>query len=546
MDDNAGFQPREREGYKRGYVACSACRARKVRCVIGSEPPCARCKREHRECIFNNTEKTHKGRHPPKWAQPYESRETGIRPQPRGSTGNGDAARGQQQAGSIDAAPLPRNHALGGSQSQVSPANRSVTSMSDRMVSTVVTNSADAMNLLFNSAGPKEAQSTQADSHVLPQVTRAVEVVGFTITTLSDPDDDILDIWDKCRFVRQGWFTAQEAVSYIDLYDPIHRRDSWTDQTRFHEKIAPLSAIDLSEFRPHTGHHKLVFEEAMLCCTILMISSRIFTLPGAGGVSRSHNVHRRLWNYCELLLKRVLLGQEKHSTAKIRVVGTIESLLLISDWPPRAVNFPPETEGFDANLISPDYDRSNRRQHDENAPLIRWREDVFEPANRVEKMTWMLLGVAVNLAHELQVFANELGSSTPSNDSRKWRLRKHLYICATQASLRMHTPSTLPDHIVQSATRTSSSSPYSPVDPQWTIFINLWIDLIKLSSTASAMFFQSAPHTRTQLLNGSYVPLLEHLLASMDAWHEKFMASDSCMLLSTTPKERRTNIIEVV
>lgn len=41
--------------------------------------------------------------------------------------------------------------------------------------------------------------------------------LGFTITALSEADDATLDMWDKCRFVRQGWFTAQEAVTYIDL-----------------------------------------------------------------------------------------------------------------------------------------------------------------------------------------------------------------------------------------------------------------------------------------------------------------------------------------
>jgi hypothetical protein len=41
--------------------------------------------------------------------------------------------------------------------------------------------------------------------------------VGFHILTLSEPTDATLDMWDKCRFVRQGWFTSQEAVTYVDL-----------------------------------------------------------------------------------------------------------------------------------------------------------------------------------------------------------------------------------------------------------------------------------------------------------------------------------------
>lgn len=311
--------------------------------------------------------------------------------------------------------------------------------------------------------------------------------------------------------------------------------NSETDTQRFHAKIAPLTLIDLSQYTSHSDHRRLVSEEAMLCCTILMISSRLFTLPGAGGVSRSHNTHRRLWNHCELLLKRTLLGQEKHSTAKIRVLGTIESLLLICDWPPRAINFPPETEGFDTDLISTDYDRVNRRQFDENAPLIRWREDVFEPTNRAEKMTWMLLGVAVNLAHELGVFSDLTSSSTPVEEARIWRIRKLLYVYTSQASVRMRAPSTLPDNVVQQAMRPPSTVVTKALCQGWAAAMDSWIELTRLSATASAMFFQSASHTKTQLLNGSYVPLLEHLLSSMDKWYGTLCSSSMYFALRGSP-----------
>src|SRR5438552_1592871 len=44
---------KERE-YQRAYKACIACRKRKAKCDLGSsgQSPCARCRREHRECIF--------------------------------------------------------------------------------------------------------------------------------------------------------------------------------------------------------------------------------------------------------------------------------------------------------------------------------------------------------------------------------------------------------------------------------------------------------------------------------------------------------------
>jgi hypothetical protein len=42
---------------------------------------------------------------------------------------------------------------------------------------------------------------------------------GQTIVSrLSQASEEVLDIWwDNCNFVRDGWLTAQEAVTYLDL-----------------------------------------------------------------------------------------------------------------------------------------------------------------------------------------------------------------------------------------------------------------------------------------------------------------------------------------
>lgn len=37
------------------------------------------------------------------------------------------------------------------------------------------------------------------------------------ISELSNPTGDILRLWNCLRFVRMGWLTAREAVSYVDL-----------------------------------------------------------------------------------------------------------------------------------------------------------------------------------------------------------------------------------------------------------------------------------------------------------------------------------------
>jgi hypothetical protein len=55
--------------FKRSYVACVSCRARKSRCIIKDNPPCAKCAREHRECRFDRRPRAPKHRDAPEWTR---------------------------------------------------------------------------------------------------------------------------------------------------------------------------------------------------------------------------------------------------------------------------------------------------------------------------------------------------------------------------------------------------------------------------------------------------------------------------------------------
>lgn len=50
--------PPQKKTFRRSYKACINCRAKKIKCDLGdlanpSEPPCARCRREGRQCEFS-------------------------------------------------------------------------------------------------------------------------------------------------------------------------------------------------------------------------------------------------------------------------------------------------------------------------------------------------------------------------------------------------------------------------------------------------------------------------------------------------------------
>ncbi|KAJ3522709.1 hypothetical protein NM208_g12742 [Fusarium decemcellulare] len=452
----------------------------------------SKCEREHRECRFDHRPKAPKHREPPKWTQPDTAmNQSELQQRPLNDEAHPPGTSPQQLDISLGNYQGLHAEVPGFTQS---PNNTNQT-LYDRVRSTIVTGSNDALDILSDAAGqqhsvagstPSQPQPSYAAHSSGPKViSGGFHGLGFTITALSEPDDATLDMWDKCRFVRQGWFTAQEAVTYIDL---------------FFEKLASLTPILLDQFRGHAAQARLVYEEAMLCCTLLMISSRFFMLPGAG-------------------------GQEKTSTSKTRVIGTIESLMLISDWHPRALHFPPETDGWDGLLISPGYDRVNRKHTNNEAPLIRWREDVFEPAKRANRMSWMLLGMANNLAYELGVFSNHQPEASRLTDSeviRCLRVQKLLYIYVTQTATRLSYPSVFPESISVTASRLPLQGSGEPSYRSWMAYMDLSLELTQLSRTASSMFFQSASHLQSQVLGDHYADLLDHFAASLSKWQQKF------------------------
>lgn len=107
---------------------------------------------------------------------------------------------------------------------------------------TVVSSSNDALGLLFEAveqeqngsfSGDLQALETNTDggypdgSHASHHPAQHVSPYSVMSTAskpgpilqeqLSSATPEILRLWNRCRFVKQGWFTAREAITYIDL-----------------------------------------------------------------------------------------------------------------------------------------------------------------------------------------------------------------------------------------------------------------------------------------------------------------------------------------
>lgn len=204
-------------------------------------------------------------------------------------------------------------------------------------------------------------------------------------------------------------------------------------------------------------------------------------------------------------------------------MGSIESLLLMTEWHPRALHFPPDNDGWDSSLGATNDDSYFSSKRNEDAHLIRWREEVFEPAKRSDRMSWMLLGLANTLAHELGVWdnTNPEDSSEVSEDARisKSKIRRLLFVYINQLALRIGCTSLITQANPQSITYTPDQS---GAEKDRQALISYWIDITKLLKTATEMFFPSKAFTRELLATGRYVTFIEHFQPLIQRWYENF------------------------
>lgn len=110
----------------------------------------------------------------------------------------------------------------------------------DSVMRKVVSNGHDALNLLFEAANQEGQSDSQSPSSLYPHgagrtphsSTGNYSAAACTSSpagsvplnmnvapsgVASDPKTDVLEVWSAFRFVRMGWLSAQEAVTFVDL-----------------------------------------------------------------------------------------------------------------------------------------------------------------------------------------------------------------------------------------------------------------------------------------------------------------------------------------
>ncbi|PWY91903.1 C6 transcription factor [Aspergillus sclerotioniger CBS 115572] len=535
--------------YQRTYKACLSCRQRKAKCDLGTDseglpvgPPCAKCRREQRECVFSEKRAwERKGKRGPSEDIVSPSRvRRRLSGTPRRSR---DVPDDVLQV--VDDGPVHDDDRHGddfeGPQQPYIPEERrgrrhSTSTLANSMMRTVVSSGNDALNILFEAAAVHsqenksngsgaQTRNTQTSTAQASDVDNSGDQSHFMYAAealakakrpvkLSLVSKEVLSVWESCRFVKMGWFTSREAVTLIDM---------------FFKNMTPLSPILTNFYADHNNHRWLVTREPVLCCTLLMLSSRYHVLPGAGGESRNFFIHHRLWQHCQQLVVRLIFGQERSSHTRIRSIGTIEALLLMSEWHPRSLHFPPESDGWDADItLAPE------PQESEASSAGRWLEDMIEPAKRSDQMSWMLLGSALSLAHELGIF--ELDDKNCDHSSvyeglisddqiklRRQRVQRLLYVYINQLAWRIGCVSLMPQSLNHAIAGRQTSRALSQPGDEWLAFMDSWMDLTKLAKSVTDTFFPTVSFARQQLHSGRYIDLLDHFRTLLIRWKEEHL-----------------------
>ncbi|KAK3357291.1 hypothetical protein B0T25DRAFT_452221 [Lasiosphaeria hispida] len=378
--------------------------------------------------------------------------------------------------------------------------------------------------------------------------------------------NEALKAWARFRFVRAGWFTAQEAIEYLEYY---------------YAYLSPLTPISPPTFRNPASHLTLLTEEPILAVTLLTIASRYRKLPGTGAHCRAHAIHEQLWTYLRGMIERVVWGQEafgggfcgsgaademqSSSTApwrglrrgSLRTFGTIESLMILTEWHPRALHFPP-SEAID-ELLLPSYESQNLMDEEGNqrpsAGVGGRRIDSWlEPAWRSDRMCWMLLSTAQGLAYELGVFddIDELlaaGAITrPEYEEESYRLRAYrikrlLLVYLSQLAGRLGWTNMVSENLRKSDPVVSRRRPHSAVEgttpgtnpsslsngfnyiPDLELddqIIHCWAGISNAMHIGNERLFRSRKHTTDIIQSGRYISLLKDFQPMLRDWWKEF------------------------
>ncbi|CAR24760.1 Aro80p [Lachancea thermotolerans CBS 6340] len=367
--------------YRRGYKACLNCRSRKTRCDLGPpdsprDPPCVRCKRERKECVFLENSKRG-GRKRIEWTVD-------------GNTDVNATARFEAEDKYIPVATL-----------------KDTTSIKEGSLTPELNSMHNALEFLAKAAGSAAKEDSRSripsyerqdktirektyhreespNQHASGSKRASLATPGKLIEKLSDwKPGSLYDLGDVEYIGGHKLLTEKEATRLIDLF-----------------------FLNMHPFFPYIPFQLRCSQELkrypILLCAILTISARYHNfaehkVSEGERSSRNIEVHDRLWIYCQRLI-----SQSVWAEASTRSVGTILAFLLFTEWNPRAIHWHWTDYANDTSLS----DISRRDYHSEAKRSDNTSLTGMGAMRRSDRMAWMLTGTAVRLAQDMGFMNN--------------------------------------------------------------------------------------------------------------------------------------------
>lgn len=363
-----------------------------MKCDLGlvdapHDPPCARCRRENRDCYFD-------AKKPKGTTQSYL--EDVSHPVKRRKLHHSNSSHDRQSVRVSSTDDLPIEGAgLGTQQSN----GLQVLDEDNALPDAGAYTSEDTLNLLYSRALRSDERDGPPNSADNGDVEQEADTVDHDRGGASDNRfGTVHDIWSRLVFVQDGLFSVDEAFTYLQF---------------FKDHLNPLTPISCAQYLEPESHGQLLTQEPVLAVTILMITSRFCSLPGIGALSRRFIVHERLWQFLQQLIGRIFWAEDEPSTTKsdirLRSIGTCEALLLLSEWHARTLHFPPGREGL--RILTGGWSKPRKNAVVSSDPSA-WKEWSW----RSDRLTWSLIWTAFGLAGELGVFETSHG---PKRDAQR-------------------------------------------------------------------------------------------------------------------------------
>ncbi|WWC91863.1 uncharacterized protein L201_006810 [Kwoniella dendrophila CBS 6074] len=542
---------------KRGYRACLHCRSRKAKCDLGdidapSEPPCSRCKRESRECVFapsrrggNNRKRGRKGSveesdeelkkedvnqydhqtypypYPPT-SQP--NLPSSSRPSPRstyphsgpntGSSGNNPSpmtsvsnhtppvaktsfpsmtASTSRQSFQHSSTPSPKRHRL-----HLNPPLHAADPSS--IVVADMQNESDALQILALASG----QTIEKETIVGGRGRRNQEVYmheksgqATTVGGLSNfkrfyerRQSEEPPILEDFPLIKLGILNCDQAVRLVDRY------------FRYYHHIIPMCP---SAVLPKCKADLAVYahKERYAIATFIIIASRLDDAPG------SSDIHDKSW--------AVMRGwiTDVQTLGAPPTIGLVESLLLLAEHMPRT---PPLQTPLELNAAGA-------------------REEVHGDENR---QAWQLIGLAVRSAYELgldKIALRVLPDAGRTLEIERARVAwTYCYLSDRHVSIRLGKGFWARGAAVcfQGFSSSLQSGPAAghgnfpflreisdnEEHPQedYASLIQAYLELTQLMSNAHDTLYPNSARTKSLVVHGEYFKYLDELSRSLDAY----------------------------